>query len=103
MGFRPEKIVGKRLENNEREMHRRRDSALEYCRKEFYFGELIFMPDILKIENGDIVSCDKNAVDVVFPEDILRVRTHAFEGCASLKSVKIPKKSFSAYESSSTP
>ena len=26
------------------------------------------MPDILKIESGDIVSCDKNAVDVVFPE-----------------------------------
>ena len=47
------------------------------------------MPDILKIENGDIVSCDKNAVDVVFPEDILRVRTHAFEGCDKLESVTI--------------
>ncbi len=47
------------------------------------------MPDILKIESGDIVSCDKNAVDVVFPEDILRVRTHAFEGCDKLESVTI--------------
>ena len=51
------------------------------------------MEDVLKIENlaGDIdvVSCDKNAVDVVFPENVTRVRRQAFLGCDELESVKL--------------
>ena len=51
------------------------------------------MEDVLKIENlaGDIdvVRCDENAVDVVFPENVTRVRRQAFLGCGELESVKL--------------
>ena len=51
------------------------------------------MEDVLKIENlaGDIdvVRCDKNAVDVVFPENVTRVRRQAFLDCGKLESVKL--------------
>ena len=45
--------------------------------------------DVLKIENNEVVSCDKSAVNVVLPEDITRVRRQAFLECDKLESITI--------------
>ena len=47
------------------------------------------MEDVLKIENNEVVSCDKSAVNVVLPEDITRVRRQAFLECDKLESITI--------------
>lgn len=47
------------------------------------------MADLLTIENNEVVSCDKSAVNVVLPENITRVRRNAFLESDNLESIKI--------------
>ena len=46
---------------------------------------------MLTIENGVLIKCDENAIEVVIPADIEEIKTNAFEGCKSLKVLRFPK------------
>ena len=46
---------------------------------------------MLTIENGVLIKCDENAIEVVIPADIEEIKTNAFEGCTSLVDVRLPE------------
>ena len=46
--------------------------------------------EVLKIKDGVVTACDKNAVNVVIPEGVTQIDWEAFIGCKSLSSVVIP-------------
>lgn len=44
----------------------------------------------LTIKNGAVTKCGKEAIDVEIPNSVTSIGYHAFEGCASLKTITIP-------------
>ena len=46
--------------------------------------------DYLTITNGIVTKCNKNAINVIIPDDVTKIASNAFDGCKKIKSVIIP-------------